>query len=172
MKKILLVGAAALALSACADTAAQQAQTKAAFQAAVAQCRAPYPHQQGNFVARAHCLVDTDAQFYPNDPLAPVLGPTMLSLAAKADRGEISPEEYEAQFAQIRFSAQQELARTNAAVASARASAVLGAAAMLNATRPPPAPPPVVFPVAPVMQNRSLSCTSNGIGQFVYTNCN
>jgi hypothetical protein len=28
-------------------------------------------------------------------------------------------------------------------------------------------PPPVAFPVAP-----HFNCTSNGVGQFVYTNCN
>jgi hypothetical protein len=168
MKKVLLVGAAALALSACANTAAQQAEKKAAFQAAVAQCRAPYPKQQGNYAARSRCFVELNHQFYPNDALAPVLDATLLSLATKTDRGEISPEDANAQFAQIRFAAQQELARTNAAVTSANARAIMGTAAMLNATKPPPPPPQIAFPV---VQNHSLNCTSSVVGQFLSTSC-
>jgi hypothetical protein len=53
---------------------------------------------------------------------------------------------------------------------AAAAAVVLGAAAAAAANAHQPAPAPIVQPV-PVMP-RSLNCISNGIGQFVYTNCN
>jgi hypothetical protein len=62
--------------------------------------------------------------------------PVHLSLAAKADRGEISKEDMDVQLSQALFAVQQEQARTNAALLASRAAVLQGAAAMMNATRP------------------------------------
>jgi hypothetical protein len=160
LKKTLLMIAGCLALTACANGA----ETKAARDAAVAQCQAPYPRQVGSYVDRARCIVETDAHFYPTDPLVPVLGPIMISLAMKVDHGEMSLEAALEQYALTRFAVQQEMARTNAAVVSANANAMQGVAAIVNATKPPPVPA-IQFPTTHQTNcfaaGPSISCTGN-----------
>ena len=65
----------------------------------------------------------------PSDAAAPLIRATRLSLAAKADRGEISSEDAEAELARVAFQAQQEQARTAAAVAAGNGVAMQGSAA-------------------------------------------
>ena len=50
---------------------------------------------------------------------APLIRATRLSLAAKVDRGEISPADAGVELARVAFEARQEQARTNAAILSA-----------------------------------------------------
>jgi hypothetical protein len=166
MKNILFVIAGCLAISACATQAHQETQKKAAFQTAVAQCRAPFPAKVGNYVARARCFIDTDAQFYPNDSFAPVMNALWVNLATKVDHGEMSPQDMELQLQQTLFTLNQEQARTNAAVNAAQANTLLGAAAILNATKPPP----VVFPT-PSLPVLSLPVLTPSLPVTHQTNC-
>jgi hypothetical protein len=132
---MLLTGACLFVLSGCAQQ--QQAERKAAFEAAVAQCRATTPARIGNYVPWARCVNAASERFSPSsDTAAPLIRATRLSLAAKVDRGELSPEDAGAELARVTFEARQEQARTGAAVAAGRGAALGGTASMLNATMP------------------------------------
>jgi hypothetical protein len=136
MKHGVLVAATCLiSLAGCA--AQQMAERKAGFDAALAQCRATTPARLGNYVPWARCVNAASEQFSPPaDTAAPLIRATRLSLAAKVDRGELSPEDAGAELARVAFEARQEQARTGAAVAAGQGASQAGTAAMLRATMP------------------------------------
>jgi hypothetical protein len=143
MMRILLPAALAVALlaggsiilSGCAQQ--QLAERKAAYDAAVVQCRATTPARVGNYVPWARCVNAASEQFSPpSDTAAPLIRATRLSLAAKVDRGELSAEDAGTQLARVTFEARQEQERTGAAVAAGHGAALAGSAAILNATMP------------------------------------
>ena len=95
--------AVVLVVSGCA--AQRQAEAEAAF----AQCRATIPAQVGNYVARENCINAVSERYSsPGDGASALVRATRLSLAAKVDRGELSPEDAAAQLAAVAFQAQQQ----------------------------------------------------------------
>ena len=141
--------AVVLVVSGCA--AQRQAEAEAAF----AQCRAAIPAQVGSYVARENCINAVSERYSsPGDGASALVRATRLSLAAKVDRGELSPEDAAAQLAAVAFQAQQQQAATNAARAAA-------AAQILSATRPAP-PAPLGFYPVPANPGWSASCQTIG----------
>jgi hypothetical protein len=135
MMRFLLVATCLFILTGCAQQ--QFAERKAAYDAAVAQCAVTTSARVGNYVPRARCVNAASEQFSPpSDTAAPLIRATRLSLAAKLDRRELSPEDAGAELARVIFEARQEQARTGAAVAAGHGAALAGSAAMLNATMP------------------------------------
>jgi hypothetical protein len=155
-KMILLATASLLVLSGCATQ--RFAEQKAAFDAAAAQCRETRVRTGGSYVSYAHCVNAASEQFGASDPTGPLIRATRLSLAAKVDRHEMTPEDAGAELARVAFEARQQVARTGAAVAAGQGSAMQGTAAMLNATKPPPTPSPIQTNC--LAAGPSLSCTS------------
>jgi hypothetical protein len=84
MRTMLLAAICLLALSGCAQQ--HLAERKAAFDAAVAQCRTTTPARVGNEVPWARCVNAASEQFSPpSDRAVPLIRATRLSLAAKVD---------------------------------------------------------------------------------------
>ena len=139
MRPSLLVTVALLA--GCAS------QTNANLQAGIkreaAACRAEIPSVIGNYVRQAQCLAAVSERFSPpNDTAAPLIRATLLSLAAKVARGEISPEDARLQLAQVIYEL-RERDRMDAEAARDRQAA--SGAAMVGAGAALLAPPPNIY---------------------------
>jgi len=129
VRSLVVALASLVALSGCA---AQGLSPQAAFNAAAAQCKATRVSTGGNWVSYARCVNAASEEYGPNDPAGTLIRASRLNLAAKVDRGEISPEDAGAELARIAFEAHQEQGRTGAAAAAGAGVEMQGATAMMG----------------------------------------
>jgi hypothetical protein len=119
MRRVMIM--AVLALAGCAgqqETGAQRAE--AALDARQSACNVQFPEARGNYLPRAKCVEGAQrgflaAQGGPGD-LTELAIATRASLAASADRGEITKEEHDLHLARAMIDLNDRLAQRRQAV--------------------------------------------------------
>lgn len=147
MKTLVVIGLAA-ALAGCgvaqqAEANRQAEQNAAAYKAVIASAEADYAAKKITFGQMVGRAADARLALAPNDPLAAEESYYAKLQGLRVDRGEITIEEY-----------RYNVAKNNSDVSSKRQTRALNAVAAINAVR-----------------SQSVSCTSNRVGTFTYTNC-
>jgi hypothetical protein len=138
MRRVVIVVGLAALLSGCMTAAARQQQLAASAD----ECR----RTTKTHFARAQCF-KADRRVFGENPLLAIKYATRLQLAVKIDKGELSEQEAQAQFAaamaqlQMQAAAQQQAAMADFGNRLERAGAYLQ-----QAGAPPAMPPPPVIP--------------------------
>ena len=169
---------AALALTGCGEH--QQRQAKANLDVETQACEAEFPKIVGNYVHRIYCLSNAINKYNSvirsqNRDIDELFLANIMSVGIRVDQGQVSPAEYDVQVARFKVENNNEAQRRSsqaAAAQAAQAAALLPLwqaqqANQLNTLHIQPYQMPLPNPPA----NTMTHCTSNAIGQTVYTNC-
>jgi len=149
-------------------------QSKKDFLAAKDICRAKYPQRVGNFYKLALCIDGAEFNYTAESPVdfqeAVDRAAARDALAKQQDAGQISSEEAQLTFGKAAARAQA------SAIATSNANRARAAAAMLQSgayqLHPYQAPIyPDIMNFHPFQTQTPVNCTSNAIGQTLYTNC-
>ncbi len=179
MKPALLVSltlAGALALSSCAQQRTRE-QVQAATtkrDAAITACMADLPKEPGNFVRRQQCMSSAREAWaaetgFRDLDLIYAADANAMQDAVKADQGQISPAQYEADVHSVWAGValvQHQRNEDAQAVQFQRSQAASNALLQWSAMQQRQAQPGV----APLPQ--SFRCTTRNVGGTAYTDCN
>jgi hypothetical protein len=139
MRRVVIVASLAASLGGCMTAAEQQQQLAASAD----ECR----RTTKTHFARAQCFNEADRRVFGENPLLAVKYATRLQLAVKIDKGELSEQEAQAQFAAAMAQLQmQAAAQQQAAVADFGNRLERAGAYLQQAGAPPAMPPPPVIP--------------------------
>jgi hypothetical protein len=114
MIRVLLI-AGLIGMAGCA------AQRQATYERLAAECRATIPEAVGNYVKRTTCLNNAATQAGFHGPAEDLLQATLVSLAERVDRGEITSSEANLAFAKVKYQIEQPEAAQRAQQAAAAA---------------------------------------------------
>lgn len=159
--------AAACLVSLAGCAAQERLAARSELNAANAACDAQWPKVVGNFVPRAECLNRAFTLAAPrlglHGDLVELFNAARSSLAVKADRGEITPEDMNLRLAELKTqlaSEQQRRTAEQAAVSAQRAAAfgaiLSGIGAMRRAYQP--------IPLPTIQPNPMVNCMSMPLG--------
>ncbi len=127
-----VVVAVLLALAGCENGAAVQ-QAQQAFDTGQAHCLAQIPAVRGNYAARQRCVNAVSMQVAPNTPGLAYYMAASVAVMARADRGEITFEDAQAELERLSYEIRS---RTAADEAAARAQQLGAAAQLIQASQP------------------------------------